>query len=409
MSLPQGERTFSYVARNRAGVRSVGKVEAKTRQIAKALIRSKGLHLVRLSDAPAVRGARRIWSHSTKQFSRRQEARFLGALAHLVGRQVPLERALSIMAESTDFKRAAAADRVQRSIREGATLSEALQQQGCIGDPVVSALISGGERSGALGLALAHASQVLNDRIEVWHKITSSLMYPLLLVFVAITSILLMLLVIVPEFRPIVESRIDLVPTLGQIVFLISDYLVHFWTYFIVLVFTIFTVLIYLHLTGSLAPRMVGIARYVPFVGRVLNSYRAMLIARLLGVLLEREIPLSEALKTVSETPIDSESSLALAAVKREVEEGSDLSKALESHGVLSTDAIELLRLGEEMRTLGAMLNLVADDIKEHSERQLKRFLSLLEPGLILAVGTVIGVCLYALFSAMVSVNALSF
>ncbi|MEO1456275.1 MAG: type II secretion system F family protein, partial [Pseudomonadota bacterium] len=160
---------------------------------------------------------------------------------------------------------------------------------------------------------------------------------------------------------------------------------------------------------GHLAPTLLRIARRLPLIGPAVAENRAMLALRILGALVDRRVPLVRALEILAATPPDPDRLDRLVSATRRVERGEPLSEACEAEALLPPAAIEMMRIGEETGTLPAMLLRAADDLEEAAGRRMTRVLTLIEPALIVSVGCVIGISLYALFTAITAVNTLAF
>jgi general secretion pathway protein F len=118
---------------------------------------------------------------------------------------------------------------------------------------------------------------------------------------------------------------------------------------------------------------------------------------------------LSEALRVVGSTAAGGALRDSLRRVTTRVESGEALSSALAEAKLVPTTAIELIRIGEETGDLSGMTARAAQEMREAADQALERFLALFQPALIVVVGLIVGISLYALFSAIVAVNSIAF
>ena len=146
-----------------------------------------------------------------------------------------------------------------------------------------------------------------------------------------------------------------------------------------------------------------------PYVSDVILRNQVMIVLHSLGALLQRGVTLSEALDVVTRATGNGRLKGALARVTSAVGNGAALSASLSQTGMVANSAIEMVRIGEETGDLSGMVTRAADEMREAADRDLERFLALFQPALIVFVGLIVGVSLYALFSAIVSVNAITF
>lgn len=409
--MEQAQQSFAYVARDSSGARQSGVVKGVDLTDATRALRAQGLFPISLDAAASVSGPKTKTRKrgGSKNMSPKQTSDFLVRLAKLSGRQIQSERALAIMGEGGDDPISRAALRVRDSLREGAPLSRALREDAGVDDAVTLSLVGGAEVSGDMSSALSTAADIMQNKLEVQRRIVTGLMYPGILLFVALLSLGLIMVAIIPQFLPLIEDRIELVPVMGRAVFAVSSLFAGLWPFILVGIVLLVVAVVYLARRGRLTPILVKIGNRIPFVRRLLLRNQMMLLLHVLGALLTRDITLSGALRVVSKTAPSGAVQTAMTTVTQEVESGAALSTVLRGENLLPREAIEMIRIGEEAGDLGGMIARTSLDMREAADRDLERFLLLFQPALIVGVGLLIGVSLYALFSAIVSVNAISF
>lgn len=409
--MEQAQRTFSYVARDSSGARQSGVVSGLDATDATRALRAKGLFPISLdADDGHSASTANIRKRGRKpHLTPRQVGDFLVRLAKLSSRQIQAERALAIMGDGGQDPISRAAVRVRDSLREGAALSRALEEQAGIDDPVTLSLVKGAEVSGDMGSALATSADIMQNRLEIRRRIVTGLMYPSILLFVALLSLGLIMVAIIPQFRPLIEDRIELVPAMGRAVFAVSGALAGLWPILLLGIIGLVVGTIIAARRGVLMPILSKLGNRIPFVRRLLVRNQMTLLLHVLGALLGREITLSGALRVVSKSAPSGSVKQSMLKVTQDVENGVALSSAIRNEKLLPQDAIEMIRIGEEAGDLGGMISRTSLDMREAADRDLERFLLLFQPALIVAVGLLIGVSLYALFSAIVSVNAITF
>ena len=409
--MDETQKTFVYVARDSTGAKQTGEVLGINQTEATRTLRAQGLFPISLdfSDGSGL-GAKAGDKRRRKSYlTPRQTTDFLVRLAKLSGRQIQSERALAIIGDGGNDPIAKVALRVRDSLREGDALSRALQEKAGINDPVTLSLINGAEVSGDMASALSTAADIMQNRLDVRRRIVTGLTYPGILLFVAILSVGLIMIAIIPQFRPLVEDRIELVPTMGRLVFSVSGFLSALWPVIVLGVILLGAATLFAARRGLLNGILVRIGNRVPMIRTLVLRNQMMLLLHVLGALLSREITLSGALRVVSKSAPDGLVRKGMSDVTKEVESGAALSTALRASNLLPREAIEMIRIGEEAGDLGGMISRTSGDMREAADRDLERFLLLFQPALIVGVGLMIGVSLYALFSAIVSVNAISF
>ena len=402
----QGEITFSYTARSANGARTAGEVAARDVKQATQKLRAQGLYPIDLSPlvakAPKARRGRR-------RLTQRDRADFVARLAKLTESQITLDRALAIIGEGRDGPLPGAANALRQHLREGGALAEGLQQHLQITDVATLALVRGAEVSGSMPQALATASAILNQRLALVRRIGVGLLYPSMLLVIALLSVGLIMIAVIPQFRPLVEDRMDMIPFLGRMIFALSAALTALWPFLVAGLLVLIVAIAILHRRGKAVPLLMAMIARAPWVNGVILRNQVMVVLHSLGALLQRGVTLSAALDVVARARQSGRLTAALRQVTTEVGNGVALSTSLAGTGLVASSAVEMVRIGEETGDLSGMITRAADEMREAADRDLERFLALFQPALIIFVGLIVGVSLYALFSAIVSVNSIAF
>lgn len=408
------EVQFDYSARDAAGGRKRGRIGARDRTDAARLLRAKGLFPVDITPAAsaAPAGVLTQLRQATKgpaRLTQRQRADLIARLAKLTASKISLDRALSIMADGGDGALPGAATALRMHMREGGTLLDGLRDHVGLSDAATLALVRGAEVAGDLPEALATAADILQQRLMLTRRIATGLMYPSLLMIIALLSIGLIMIAIIPQFRPLIEDRMDAVPWLGRVIFGLSAGLSALWPVLVAGFALCGFALWLLHRRGKAMPVIARVTARLPLVRDIIQRNQVMVALNILAALLRRGVLLSEALRVVSSTAAAGPLRDGLRGVTTRVESGEALSSALTKARLVPVTAIEMMRIGEETGDLSGMTARAAQEMREAADQALERFLALFQPALIVVVGLIVGVSLYALFSAIVAVNSIAF
>ncbi len=400
---------FDYVARDAKGGRRKGRLPAASESEVARRLREDGLYPISVAAAAPPRARLSFGvTASDGPLTRKEQAELLSRLAKLASAQVPLDRALGLMARGGG-RIPGAAGRMRGRMREGGTFLGALNAEAGIDDPATLALIRGSELSGDLHAALAAASGIMERRLAAIRKMVTALLYPMLLLVVALGALGLILGVIIPQFRPLVAERMDMVPALGRAVFALSSVLSSSGPLLAggTLVGGFLAWLA--HRRGRLMPGLRRVCGRLPGIRNVTAQAQRTVALDVLAALLKRDVVLSEALAVVVETAPEGPLRDGLGRASGAVSGGVPLSDALADEAGISAEAIEMIRIGEETGELAAMIDRAAREMRDRSDRATERLLALFQPALIIIVGLLVGVCLYALFSAITAVNSIAF
>ena len=416
--------SFDWTARGPDGRHRKGATQAASRAAVIAGLRDAGLFPIEVRPAggtakakaktPVSKGGRaKAATAAAHKLTLAETDMFVGRLAKLVGMGITLDRALGFIEEAPEAKGktlhiAQTAAALRRVTREGTPLSDALQQEAGWDDVASISLIRAAEVSGDLPKALISVKQIFETRLALLRKLGTGLIYPAILIVVALISVGLVMIAIIPEFRPIVAGRMDAIPFLGRVVFAISAWLETAWLMLLPGLLLLGCALAWLYKKGRLMPVLMRLALWLPFSRKLLLRTGMVRALHVLGTLLSRGVVVSQAMKTLADGaagPLKS----AFETVSHRIEGGDPLWEALADTHLAPADAIEMIRIGEEAGDLPNMILRSAEDLRAASDRDLERAMLLFQPALIVIVGLLIGVSLYALFSAISAVNQVSF
>lgn len=400
------EHAFDCVARDASGRRQKLRVHARSKADAALQLKARDLAPISLTESAAAAKATRFRRRrgAAAPLTGARLAQFIGRLATLVGRRAPVERALLVLSRDSNASIAASAEAARHSLREGVPIADALTRGG-VSDAATLALVRAGDASGDVAGALSEAERLLTARAKSVSALTAALVYPALLFVVSLVSVGLIMLVILPEFRPMVESRGATTPPLAQAVFAVSGWLEQAAPPIGVMMGAAALLAARDARRKGLAAALAPLASVFPIVRASLREARHALILRILGALVSRGARIDQTLRTAAEAVAGAPEQARLEAARKKIVTGARVAETLESEDLSPSFTAEMIRIGEESGELGAMLTRAADDLDEASAARLRKVLTLAEPALISFVGLVIGVCLYALFSAIVSVN----
>ena len=201
----------------------------------------------------------------------------------------------------------------------------------------------------------------------------------------------------------------EFVPFLGRAVFALSGMLAAVWPFLLTALIGLVAALIWLQKKGRAGAVLLRLVMRVPMVRDLIERNHTMMALHILGALLKRGVTLSEALHVVGSTAPEGRIRSAAKDIARAVAEGAPLASSFAKTKLVAPSATEMLRIGEETGALEEMCARAATEMREASDRALERFLALFQPAMIVIVGILVGVSLYALFSAIVAVNQVAF
>ena len=367
----------------------------------------KGLHVLSLRR----RGARG-WPALSFSRSRRIRSReflvFNQELAALLKAGMPLVQSLEILRqriETPGFK--LVLDDVHERVRGGASLSEAFEAQEAPMPSVYTASLMAGEKSGSLEVVLRRYVTYARVINSVRCKTISALIYPAILLTLSLIVVGIIVLRVVPEFANFYDSLGADLPVVTQIIMSVSNVLrSYLWALLLVLVAGGLVLRAWLKQPGrgALLDRLL---LRLPGVGPIAGKFATSQLARTLATLLGGGIPLVNALDVSARAVGNRFVSRQLVTVSREVREGQALSTSMAGRGIFPSVAIKMVEVGESTGALHDMLNNVADFFDEEIDTTLGRFMTLIEPILLVIMGIVIAGMLLALYMPLLQLGTI--
>ena len=269
-------------------------------------------------------------------------------------------------------------------------------------------MVRAGEEGGAIRPVLARVADFLVSSEAIRQKVVSSLIYPAILVIVAIGSVALILTLVIPQFESMFQDAGAKLPTTTWLVMTASQMLRQQW-WMMLLTFAVAAItaqrLMRLPRIMVLRDR---IALRLPILGSLLTRFEVSRLCRSLGVLLANGVPASRALALAGATVGNRVFTEAIETLALRFKEGEGLAQSLERTGRFPTLAVQLIQIGEETGRLEDMLQEVAEIYDQEVARSLERLLALLVPGITVVMGLVVALIMAAVMTAMVSINDLA-
>jgi general secretion pathway protein F len=258
-----------------------------------------------------------------------------------------------------------------------------------------------------LGTVLTRISEFMERSKELKETVASALIYPTILVLASVTSVMLLLIFVVPQFSQMFEQSGKALPLATQIVIAAGDLLRKYWWALPIGIFLIWRYFARQMANPTTKTLWDGRFLRLPLVGDLLTKIEVARFARTLGTLLANGIPLLPALSVVKDTVGNNVIANGLGAAREQLQAGQGLSKPLMAQGVFPPLAVHMVSVGEETGKLDEMLTRVADVYDREVSLAVKRMLALLEPVMILGLGLIIGGIIISILLAILKVNSL--
>ena len=404
---------FNYVAIDKDGKEIKGRLEVNSNDEAMTQVRQKGLYPVSINEEKQKTAAggenkyRREGAAPEKQslltlsiggVSQKQVTVFTRQLATLIGSGLPLVRALYVLERQEKGVLKATIRGLAEQVEGGSSFSEALSKYPKAFPPLYVNTVKAGETGGVLELVLTRLAEFAEKSQKLNSRIKAALIYPALVLTLALSVLFFLITFIVPKFMQIFKEMNVALPLPTKILLVISSLMKDKWPLglgLIVLTIIIYSVLIRLSATRLVIDR---IKLELPVMGSLIRRIAIARFSRTLGTLLSSGVPILQSLMVAKDTTGNEVMARSIVHVHDSVREGETVAKPLLKAGLFPAMAVNMISVGEETGALDQMLLKIADVYDEEVDVTVTGLMSLLEPFLIIGMGMIVGFIVVSMF-----------
>ncbi len=385
------EHLYNWEGKDKSGKIVRGEIRSNGDALVRAMLRRQGILVTKVKQQKMSRGGR---------ISDRDIALFTRQLATMMKSGVPLLQAFDIgIKGSGNPALARLLNDVRTDVETGSSLSQAFSRHPVHFDRLFCNLVSAGEQAGILDSLLDRIATYKEKILAIKGKIKSALFYPIAVMVVAALVISVMMLFVIPEFKSVFAGFGADLPAPTMIVIAMSDFFVEFW--YIVLGIPILAIAVVGWLYKRSPTMQIAVDRMVlklPVVGPIIRKATVARWTRTLSTMFAAGVPLVEALDSVGGASGNHIYLMATREIQNEVSTGTSLTVAMQSSDVFPTMVVQMVSIGEESGQLDAMLGKVADFFEQEVDEAVAGLSQLLEPIIMVFLGTVIGGLVVAMY-----------
>jgi type IV pilus assembly protein PilC len=387
--------TYEWVALDKRGKRMKGSMPAKNASLVKAELRRQGMNPQTVKER-----AKPLFGSSGSAVKPRDVAIFSRQIATMMASGVPMVQSFDIIADGQKNPRfKTMLTDVKQSIEGGSTLNEALGQYPVQFDELYRNLVRAGEAAGVLDTILDTVATYKEKTEAIKGKIKKALFYPIMVMVVAVAVIMIMLLFVVPVFAKTFKDAGAELPAPTQLLVTMSAFMQDYW--YIVIFGTVGGVVALI----MAKKRSVKFAHFLdrlslklPVMGNILRQSAIARFARTLGVTFRAGVPLVEAMDAVAGATGSVVYSEAVHQMRDDIAVGHQLQLSMRQTGLFPNMVVQMVAIGEESGALDSMLFKCAEFYEEEVSNAVDSLASLLEPLMMVILGTVVGGIVIALY-----------
>ena len=415
---------FQYSALDPRGEQTTGTLAAASEAEAIQQLRAKGLYPTQISEEGKTKGKGKSAPAKTKgKTAAKSPAKghvggsikpkslmiFTRQLATLIDSGLPLLRSLTVLEkQEPNLVLKATVSALAENVQGGSTFSESLAQHPKIFNKLYVNMVKAGELGGVLEIVLNRLAEYQEKAQKLKNKIVSAMVYPVIVMFIAVAILVFLMIFIVPKFKEMFTNTDSELPLISKIVFGMSEFFLArpLFVPNVVFVFIMFGIGVFLfNIWGRTTGGRVVIDNLklkMPVLGDIQRKSAVSRFSRTLGTLVTSGVPILQALNITRDTAGNVVISEAIEKVHEAVKEGETIVTPLQASGVFPNMVISMVDVGEETGQLPEMLLKVADVYDDEVDNAVTALTSILEPIMIVILALIVGAVVFALFLPLI-------
>lgn len=401
---------YDYIAVDKSGARSAGRLDAVSEAGALQLLRDRQLMPVKLQPEASARdlsSAAPLAGRRRAGLGRRAQITSTRQLCILLDAGMALPRALSVVGEQGNARTRPVLEAVKEAVVSGKPLSSALDLPAIGLGPDLLSVIAAGEGVGTLSASLGRVSDILEARAKLRDELLSSLLYPVILMILAVVSVLIVVLYLVPSLGPVFEGAQGEMPLMMTLVLGARASLEAHGVLYAAAGAVLLTGIVLSATTDAGKSLAVRALLKVPMIGSTLRGLEAVRFTTTLSALLSGDVAILDAIRRSGQSCLLATSRQSAQRAASEVATGTRLSAALRQLTFIRPSSLELIAIGEDSNRLSEMLNHVAATTDLETRVRTERLIALFPPVLTILIGVFVGGIILSVMQAITSLNQL--
>jgi type IV pilus assembly protein PilC len=381
---------YRYLAFDGSGRERQGVLDVESESAAERTLWDRGLTIVDLQPARASIDLAQ-WFPTVLGPRRQDVIIFTEQMANLVESGVGIVQALDLLSEevgNNSFRRVL--KRIADDLRLGSPFSDALGRHPLVFPPIYRRMVEVGERTGNIGFVLRQMAVYMEKEQAISRKIRSATSYPLFLLVMASIVVLIVMNFTLPPLLSLYDEFDATLPLPTKIMIAVANFMLAY-RFYLFIGAALLALLVAWYITTRTGRRQLDtLLIRTPVIGPINTQGAVARFSRSLSTLLHAGVPLPESLELGKDIVDNVILKRAVEKLRQETLQGRGLSGPIADSRYFPRLLAQLVRVGEETGTLDTNLATLADFYEEEVDRSLKRLTDILEPGLIIVVGTIV-------------------
>ena len=390
---------YSYEAVNSAGKVVRSTFEAADCHGVLEMLKEKNLYPVKVKETSNIEIKASI-SHN-RSIKTKDLAFFCRQVAALLDAGIQIADALQIISQQIANKKLqVAVAAVTEEVQTGIPFSEAMKKQGIFPDLLIH-MVTSGEVSGTLNYVMRRLAEDYEKEYAIKKKISGAMVYPILIMVVAIVAVVFVLTSVLPRFALMFESAGVALPLPTQILISVSEFIMQNWLFLVLGVgILVFGVMRYVH-TSEGRYWVDTFKLKIPIIGSVNKKIVSGRFTRTLSSLLKSGIPLMQSLEYVAAVVGNSIVSSKVLTIREEISKGANLTDSVRKANFFEPVVIHMVKIGEDSGKLDEVMENTANIYDQEVDSAVQGMTTIIEPLMIIFMAAVVGALVFSIITPM--------
>jgi general secretion pathway protein F len=401
---------FEYKGLNRAGKSIKGMIDADNVRIARTKLKKDGIFVTDIKNKKKDMSVSAKKKLASGKVNIRDLSMMTRQLATLLKANIPLVDALLAVSEQVEnpVLKETMADS-KNMVNEGSPFYKTLEKYPKIFNKIYLCMVEAGELSGTLDIILLRLSEFTEAQEQLTSKVKSALMYPIIMLVVTIVLLMGLFVFVIPPMISVFESAPELkLPWYSKVVIDMSGYMVNYW--YLIIGFFVGSYFLFNNWKNSPSgsEQWDAISLNLPMFGPIIRTVAVSRFTRTLATLLTGGVPMIQALDIVRNVVNNSVLAAAIDDARSNITEGESISGPLKKSGQFPPIVIHMVNIGEKTGDLENMLIQVSDAYDFQVKNKVEGLTSIMGPVVIVVMGIVIAIIVFAIMIPMFEMSNLN-
>ncbi len=390
---------YKWSGRTKNGGKQKGEMEAPSEAAVTAQLRRQGITPNSIKEAGKGLDMEINIPGMEPKVTQKDVVVFTRQFATMIDAGLPLVQCLELLSgqqENKTFKKVLV--NVKESVESGSTFADALGKHPHVFNDLYVNLVAAGEVGGILDTILNRVAAYQEKALKLKKQVKSAMTYPATIVGIAFCVIAVILVFVIPAFEKMFKDFGGALPAPTQIVINLSNFVTDYILVILIAIAVLVVSIKYTYRTEKGRAFIDKYALHAPVIGTLIRKVAVAKFTRTLGTLVSSGVPILDGLEIVAKTAGNKTVEAAIFDTRQSISEGKTIAEPMERSGVFPSMVCQMIAVGEQSGSLDTMLNKIADFYDDEVDDAVKNLTSMMEPLLMLFLGTTVGGLVIAMY-----------